>query len=67
MQRTQLSSDPYNVIISGVGGQGNVTASRVVGGMLSNLIIREVGPGMLPDESLKLIMCWVGFHLTKQN
>jgi indolepyruvate ferredoxin oxidoreductase beta subunit len=35
MQRTKLSSDPYNVIITGVGGQGNVTASRVVGGMLS--------------------------------
>jgi indolepyruvate ferredoxin oxidoreductase beta subunit len=35
MQPTKLSSDPYNVIITGVGGQGNVTASRVVGGMLS--------------------------------
>jgi glutamate synthase (NADPH/NADH) large chain len=29
-----------------------VNTNRVVGGMLSNLIIREVGPGMLPDESL---------------
>ena len=27
--------DPYNIIITGVGGQGNVTASRVMGGMLS--------------------------------
>jgi len=35
MQRTKLSCDPYNVIITGVGGQGNVTASRVIGGMLS--------------------------------
>ena len=35
MQTTKLSSDPYNVIITGVGGQGNVLASRVVGGMLS--------------------------------
>jgi len=30
-----LSRDPYNVIITGVGGQGNVLASRVVGNMLS--------------------------------
>lgn len=35
MQDAKLSSDPYNVIITGVGGQGNVMASRVVGGMLS--------------------------------
>jgi len=35
MQTTILSNDPYNVIITGVGGQGNVLASRVVGGMLS--------------------------------
>jgi indolepyruvate ferredoxin oxidoreductase beta subunit len=35
MQTTKLSSDPYNVIITGVGGQGNVLASRVLGGMLS--------------------------------
>jgi len=31
----QLSCDPYNLIITGVGGQGNVMASRVVGNMLS--------------------------------
>ena len=35
MQTTKLSNDPYNLIITGVGGQGNVLASRVVGGMLS--------------------------------
>jgi indolepyruvate ferredoxin oxidoreductase beta subunit len=35
MQDAKLNSDPYNVIITGVGGQGNVMASRVVGGMLS--------------------------------
>jgi indolepyruvate ferredoxin oxidoreductase beta subunit len=31
----RLSHDPYNVIITGVGGQGNVLASRMVGDMLS--------------------------------
>jgi indolepyruvate ferredoxin oxidoreductase beta subunit len=30
----RLSSDPFNLIITGVGGQGNVLASRVVGNML---------------------------------
>jgi indolepyruvate ferredoxin oxidoreductase beta subunit len=35
MQTTKLSSDPYNVIITGLGVQGNVLASRVLGGMLS--------------------------------
>ena len=30
-----LTSDPYNLIIAGVGGQGNVLASRVVGAMLT--------------------------------
>jgi len=29
-----------------------INANRVVGGMLSNRIIREVGPQMLPDESI---------------
>ncbi|MEA3359175.1 MAG: indolepyruvate oxidoreductase subunit beta [Thermodesulfobacteriota bacterium] len=29
-----LSNDPYNLIITGVGGQGNVLASRMVGDML---------------------------------
>jgi indolepyruvate ferredoxin oxidoreductase beta subunit len=32
-----LASDPYNLIITGVGGQGNVLASRMVGEMLSQL------------------------------
>ena len=31
----RLSNDPYNLIITGVGGQGNVLASRMVGDMLS--------------------------------
>ncbi len=35
MEKRILSSDPYNVIITGVGGQGNVMASRVLGNMLS--------------------------------
>jgi len=30
-----LAADPYNLIITGVGGQGNVLASRIVGNMLS--------------------------------
>lgn len=32
-----ISSEPYNLIITGVGGQGNVLASRIVGDMLSRL------------------------------
>jgi indolepyruvate ferredoxin oxidoreductase beta subunit len=35
MDTYQLTSDPYNLIIAGVGGQGNVLASRIVGNMLS--------------------------------
>jgi indolepyruvate ferredoxin oxidoreductase beta subunit len=35
MTNTSLPFDPYNVIITGVGGQGNVMASRVVGRMMS--------------------------------
>lgn len=35
MKNRQLTIDPYNVIITGVGGQGNVMASRIMGGMLS--------------------------------
>ena len=35
MQGQKLPCDPYNVIITGVGGQGNVMASKVVGNMLS--------------------------------
>lgn len=30
----ELVKDPYNIIITGVGGQGNVTASRMLAGML---------------------------------
>ena len=32
-----LNVDPYNLIITGVGGQGNVMTSRAVGNMLSQL------------------------------
>jgi len=32
-----LSSDPTNLIITGVGGQGNVLASRMIGEMLSRM------------------------------
>ena len=35
MEMATLLSDPYNLIITGVGGQGNVMASRVLGNMLS--------------------------------
>ncbi|EFK09131.1 putative indolepyruvate ferredoxin oxidoreductase, beta subunit [delta proteobacterium NaphS2] len=34
MTAPQLPIDPYNVIITGVGGQGNVLASRLMGRML---------------------------------
>lgn len=33
MSRTGLKKDPYSIIITGVGGQGNVLASRVLGSM----------------------------------
>lgn len=32
---TPLKHNPYNLVITGVGGQGNVMASRVIGNMLS--------------------------------
>ena len=35
MSTLSLKHDPYNLIITGVGGQGNVLASRMVGDMLS--------------------------------
>ncbi len=35
MGSPQLSKDPYNIIITGVGGQGNVVLSRILGNMLS--------------------------------
>jgi indolepyruvate ferredoxin oxidoreductase beta subunit len=37
MGEISLSKDPYNIIITGVGGQGNVVASRV----LSNMLVRK--------------------------
>jgi len=37
MASTQLAQDPYNIIITGVGGQGNVMASRV----LANMLVRR--------------------------
>lgn len=37
MTDIQLKYDPYNLIITGVGGQGNVMTSRAVGNMLSQL------------------------------
>ncbi|MBN1636221.1 MAG: indolepyruvate oxidoreductase subunit beta [Deltaproteobacteria bacterium] len=36
MTAKQLTKDPYNIIITGVGGQGNVMASRVLASMLVN-------------------------------
>ncbi len=36
MTLNPLSKDPYNIIITGVGGQGNVLASRVLGSMFVN-------------------------------
>lgn len=35
MGKISLSKDPYNMVIAGVGGQGNVMASRVLGNMMS--------------------------------
>ncbi len=37
MPEMRLAHDPYNLIITGTGGQGNVLASRMVGEMLSRL------------------------------
>ncbi|MBU2260733.1 MAG: indolepyruvate oxidoreductase subunit beta [Proteobacteria bacterium] len=34
MMRGTLAKDPYNIVITGVGGQGNVMASRVLSDML---------------------------------
>jgi indolepyruvate ferredoxin oxidoreductase, beta subunit len=36
MTTRTLAADPYNLIITGVGGQGNVLASRIVGNMLAD-------------------------------
>ncbi|MCG8471132.1 MAG: indolepyruvate oxidoreductase subunit beta [Desulfobacterales bacterium] len=35
MDNATLCSDPYNLIITGVGGQGNVMTSRTIGAMLA--------------------------------
>jgi indolepyruvate ferredoxin oxidoreductase beta subunit len=37
MTKDSVMKDPYNIIITGVGGQGNVMASRV----LSNMLVRK--------------------------
>ena len=37
MEKARIENDPYNLIITGVGGQGNVLASRMVGDMMSRL------------------------------
>lgn len=37
MAALSLKYDPYNLIITGVGGQGNVMTSRTIGSMLSEL------------------------------
>lgn len=34
MQRIQMDTDPFNIIFAGVGGQGNVLASRILSNML---------------------------------
>jgi indolepyruvate ferredoxin oxidoreductase beta subunit len=40
MGKNRLISDPYNLVITGVGGQGNVMASRVLGNMMSRRGLR---------------------------
>lgn len=37
MSTVQLKFDPYNLVVAGVGGQGNVTTSRSIGNMLAQL------------------------------
>ncbi len=37
LMKVSLAKDPTNIIITGVGGQGNVMASRVLAGMLVNV------------------------------
>ena len=37
MESETLALDPYNLIITGVGGQGKVLASRIVGDMITRL------------------------------
>ena len=37
MEKLQLIKDPYNIVITGVGGQGNVLGSKI----LSNMLVRK--------------------------
>ena len=50
-----LRKDPYNIVITGVGGQGNVMASRV----LANMLVRRgfrvtMTPSSRPGPTLRL-------------
>ncbi len=36
MKNIKLRHDPFNLIITGVGGQGNVLSSRIIGSMISH-------------------------------
>jgi len=36
MKKQALSADPFNLVITGVGGQGNVLASKLIGNMLAD-------------------------------
>jgi indolepyruvate ferredoxin oxidoreductase beta subunit len=68
MKNARLPFDPYNVIITGVGGQGNVMASRVVGNMLSrkdlNITIGETfgasqrGGSVMSHLRISAGSCW---------
>jgi indolepyruvate ferredoxin oxidoreductase beta subunit len=68
MKNASLPFDPYNVIITGVGGQGNVMASRVVGNMLSrkdlNITIGETfgasqrGGSVMSHLRVSAESCW---------
>jgi hypothetical protein len=49
MEQVNLPFDPYNIIITGVGGQGNVMASRVVGNML---LVAANSQGPRPPDHL---------------
>ena len=68
MRDVKLKTDPFNVIITGVGGQGNVMASRVVGNMLSrknlNITIGETfgasqrGGSVMSHLRISAGSCW---------
>ena len=68
MKNAILPCDPYNVIITGVGGQGNVMASRVVGNMLTrknlNITIGETfgasqrGGSVMSHLRISAESCW---------